>query len=88
MSSTDVQVLSTPGCVGCEPTKSTVARVLEDYPGLTWEEIDVTEHPEVAVHYRMMSAPAVVIGDELAFTTVPKEAALRTKLTEYTERDG
>lgn len=88
MHSADVQVLSTPGCVGCGPTKDTVARVLEDYPALTWEEIDVTEYPEVAMQYRIMSAPAVVIGNEIAFTSVPKEAALRTKLTEYTERDS
>ncbi len=88
MPSADVQVLSTPGCVGCGPAKDTVARVLEDYPELTWEEIDVTEYPEVAVQYQIMSAPAVVIGNEIAFASVPKEAALRTKLTEYTERDS
>ncbi len=88
MDQTDVQVLSTPGCVGCGPTKDTIARVLEDYPGLTWEEIDVTEHPEVAIRHRIMSAPAVVIGNEIAFTSVPKEAALRTKLTEYVQGDS
>ncbi len=85
MATTDVQVLSTPGCVGCEPTKEMIARVLEDFTPLSWEEIDVTEHPDLAVRYQIMTAPVVIIGDEVAFTGVPKENALRAKLTEYTE---
>jgi glutaredoxin len=45
---TDVQILSTPGCVGCEQLKRLVADLIGEFPGMTWEEIDLVEHPEVA----------------------------------------
>lgn len=80
-----VQVLSTPGCVGCERVKDLITRVLSDFGGLEWEEIDLTEHPELAAEYGLMSVPAVVIGGRLAFTGVPKEAALRERIEAFLE---
>lgn len=80
-----VQVLSTPGCAGCAQTKRLVTRVLEQLPGLDWEEIDLTEQPELAAEYGIMSVPAVVIDGRLAFTGVPKEEALRQKLRALSE---
>lgn len=75
-----VQVLSTPGCAGCTQAKRLIAEVLSEFPGLDWEEIDLTERPEVAAEHGLMSVPAVVIDGRLAFAGVPKEAALREKL--------
>ena len=75
-----VQVLSTPGCAGCAQTKHLLAKVLAEFPGLDWEEVDLVEHPELAERYRIMSVPAVVIDGELAFTSVPKEDALRERI--------
>lgn len=84
---TDIQVLSTPGCAGCDQTKRLITEVLEEFPDLTWEEIDLIEHPELAGEYRIMSVPAVVIGGDLAFARVPKRDALRESVRAYTERN-
>lgn len=80
-----VQVLSTPGCAGCEQLKAMLKKVFADYPGLDWEEIDLIEHPEVAERYRIMSVPAVAIDGRLEFTTIPREAALRERLAAIVE---
>ncbi len=81
-----VQVLSTPGCAGCEQLKAMLRKVLADYPALDWEEIDLIEHPEAAEGYRILSVPAVVIDERLEFPTIPKEAALRERIATIAER--
>lgn len=77
---TDVQILSTPGCAGCDDVKRVVEAALVDHPGLTWEEIDLSEHPEVAGQFGIMTVPAVAIGGELAFTGVPRQRKLAAAL--------
>lgn len=83
-----VQVLSTPGCAGCAQTRALIMRALGSFPDLDWEEIDLTECPELASHYGIMSVPAVVIDGKLEFTGVPKERALKDRLQSATEKEG
>ncbi len=58
-----------------------VAKLIEDtkaeIPDLHLEEVDITEHPEIAVKYRVMATPAIAINGRLVFTGVPREADLR-----------
>jgi len=35
---------------------------------LQFEEVDITEHPETAVKYRVMATPAIAISGRLVFT--------------------
>jgi len=77
---TDVQILSTPGCAGCDDVKRTVEAALAGHLGLRWEEIDLVEHPEVAERFGVMTVPAVAIGGELAFTGVPRQRKLAAAL--------
>ena len=51
-----------------------------EVPDLHLEEVDISEHPEVAVKYRVMATPAIAINGRLAFTGVPREANLRRAL--------
>ena len=55
-------------------------RMREEHPDIRWTEIDITQHPVVAVKYRVMSTPAVVIDGRVAFMGVPKEEELRRRL--------
>jgi hypothetical protein len=61
-----------------------VARLIEaaraDLPDLQLDEVDITEHPEVAVRYRVMSTPAIAINGSLEFLGVPKADALLARL--------
>jgi glutaredoxin len=75
-----VQVLSTPGCAGCARAKQMIADALAEHPELDWEEIDLTEQPDLAARYGIMSVPAIVIDGTLEFTTVPKPDALHAKI--------
>jgi hypothetical protein len=58
-----------------------VAELIEEakaeMPDLQLEEVDITEHPEIAVKYRVMATPAIAINGRLVFTGVPREADLR-----------
>jgi len=47
------------------------------FPEISFHEIDITEHPEVAVKYGVMATPALIINGRLEFTGVPKENKLR-----------
>lgn len=82
----DVQVLSTPGCAGCAKTKRLLAKVLAEFPGVDWEEVDLIDQPELAERYGIMSVPAVVLDGKLEFTGVPKEDTLREKIKSFAER--
>jgi len=51
-------------------------------PDIQVEEIDVVENAAVAVKYRVMSTPAIVINGTVAFTGVPRQEALLARLRE------
>lgn len=48
--------------------------------GLQLEELDVTEHPGLALKYRVVATPAIAIDGRLEFVGVPREDALRARL--------
>ena len=79
----DIQVLSTPGCAGCDDVKRVIAAALQDPPALTWEEIDLAEHPEAAGRFGVMTVPAVVIGGDVVFIGVPRHGKLEVALAAY-----
>ncbi len=60
----------------------TIESVRQQVPDLTMEVINLADHPEVAVKYRVMATPAIAINGVLAFCGVPKEADLRRRLQE------
>lgn len=60
----------------------TIARLRQEIPDLTMEVINLADHPEVAVKYRVMATPAIAINGVLAFSGTPKEAELRLRLLE------
>jgi thioredoxin-like negative regulator of GroEL len=61
-----------------------VAKLIEqakaEIPDFYFEEVDITERPEVAVKYRVMSVPAIALNGRLEFMGVPKEEELRRRL--------
>ena len=77
-----VELLTMPGCGHCAAAKETVEKVKVDFPDMEVEILDVTEHPEVAQKYMLMSAPGIVINGKLEFTGGVKEDVLRKRLEE------
>ena len=59
---------------------SIIEKAKTEIPEIHWVEVDVTQHPEVAVKYRIMATPAIAINGKIEFTGVPKEDALRERI--------
>ncbi len=77
-----LELLTMPGCVHCAAAKETVEKVKTGFPEMVVEIIDVTENPEVAQKYMLMSAPGVVINGKLEFTGGVNAELLRKRLHE------
>lgn len=61
---------------------STIAQLRQEIPDLKMEVVNLADHPEVAVRYRVMATPAIAINGLLAFSGTPKQADLRRRLLE------
>ena len=83
----EIIILTAPGCTTCDQAKALVQKVVEqggrEFPGLSYRTVDVAESPEIGVRYRLLSTPAIIINDIVAFRGVPKEKALRRKLESF-----
>ena len=83
----DIQILTAPGCTTCDQAKALVQKFVEqearDFTGLSYRTIDVVESPEIGARYGVLSIPAIVINDTLAFRGVPEEKELRKKLESF-----
>lgn len=76
-------MLKTPGCGACKKSRHAIEAVQEDYD-FAFEVIDLTDQPELAQEYSVMSAPGIVIDGELVFQGGVTEKQLRVELDERT----
>lgn len=79
----EVTMLHTPGCKSCEKARRTIETVAEEYP-VEFEEKDLTENPELAAEYSVMTAPGIVVDGELVFQGGVSEQELRDELDKRT----
>jgi len=82
--SIEILILTAPDCTTCDQAKAIVQKVVEqcrqNIPGMSYRTVDVAESPEIGTRYGILSTPAIIINDKLAFRGVPKEKALIKKL--------
>jgi thiol-disulfide isomerase/thioredoxin len=80
----EIKILTAPGCSTCDQATALVQKFVEqearNFPGLSYRTINVAESPEIGERYGVLSIPAIIINDILAFRGVPKEKELRKKL--------
>jgi hypothetical protein len=57
-----------------------IERVRERFPQVELQEVNLIEHPGLAVRYGVFSTPALAINGRLEFTGVPKEHKLLERL--------
>lgn len=81
----EVELLTMPGCVHCASAKTMLEKLQKEMPDLNVSIIDVSEHPEVAQRYMLMSAPGIVINGKLEFSGGVKEEALRNRIKKLLE---
>lgn len=79
----EIQILTTPGCTNCEAAKKVLESVVKEVcqeKEIRIEEIDLVDHPDIAVKHKIMSAPGIVINGKLEFLGVPKRHLLMDKI--------
>ena len=83
----EIKILTAPGCTTCDQAKALVQKFVKhearNFIGLSYRTIDVVESPEIGARYGVLSIPAIIINDILAFRGVPKIKALREKLESF-----
>lgn len=62
---------------------SILEKVRSQFPEVRLVEVDITQHPETAVKYRIMATPAIAINGKLEFMGVPSEEALRSRIATH-----
>lgn len=76
----EVKLLTMPGCQHCAGAKAALERLRPEFPGMMLEIIDVTERPEEAQRYGLMSAPGIVVEGKLVLSGTGSEQKIREKL--------
>ena len=75
-----IDLLTMPGCGHCAGAKQILEKVKPDFPELEVVIHDITENPEIAQQYMLMTAPGVVIEGKLVFSGGLDEKKLREHL--------
>lgn len=76
----EIELLTMPGCPHCAGAKAILEKLRKEMPDIKVTIIDVTEHPEVAQKYMLMSAPGIVINGKLEFSGGVREEAIKKKI--------
>lgn len=72
-----VELLFAGGCSRCAEARDALRQAAQSTPGVEWKEIDIAKEPNRAVDLGVVSTPAVAIGGELVFKTLPSASELR-----------
>ena len=85
-----IKLLTAPGCSLCKTVLKELEEIIEstakEFPQLSVETIDISEQPEEAVRYGVISTPALVIGEKFVLSGIPKKATLLKRLKEAEEK--
>ena len=79
-----IEILTAPGCAGCQQTVDELETLVKDqqqrYSDISYEKIDISENPDIAIKYRLLSTPAVAINGVLEFRGAPGKDKIREKI--------
>lgn len=81
-----IEVVTAPGCVKCGAAKDLIKRIIKKYRCVDLKEIDVVEHPEIAVKHGIFSTPAILLNGKLEFRGLPSENELAKKIEGYIKK--
>jgi thioredoxin 1 len=76
-----VELFHAPGCSRCAAARESLRAAAETaVTGLEWREVNVLDAMDYAVERGVLSLPAVVIDDQLVFSSLPTAQQLRAAL--------
>lgn len=76
-----VELFSSSGCQDCDTVKRLLDRLLQQYPEVELEVVDIGADASRAEEYDIISVPSIVINGELCFAgEVPDPGQLEGKI--------
>lgn len=75
------------GCPSCGKAERLIKQVAPDYSGIEVREVHITDAAERVVGYGVFSTPFIVMDGELEFVGVPREADLRSRISQRLGRN-
>lgn len=77
-----VEIFSSPGCGKCNHAKDTLYQLVAELGDdkIQWREVNILDELDYAVELGVMSTPAIVIDNELIFSSLPSAKKLRAEL--------
>lgn len=76
-----IELFHAPGCSKCAAARESLKAAAEAaVAGLDWREINVLDEMDYAVERGVFSLPAIVVDDELVFSSLPMPQQLHTAL--------
>ena len=76
------------GCPSCGHAERLVRRVALEYSGIEVREVHITEAPDRVVDFGVFATPFIVMDGKLEFVGVPRESALRQRLSAGSSEQG
>jgi len=81
-----VEVIDSPGCAKCRAAKEVIKKVVADFDGIEYREVNVLTNPGRIVELGVMVTPTIAIDGKIAFEKIPKEDELRERIKGLQEK--
>lgn len=78
-----IEIVTAQGCAKCQRANEMIRNLMKNIQGIIIKEVDIVENPEVAIKYKIMSTPAIIINGKLEFIRVPDEQKLKEAIEKY-----
>ena len=78
-----IEIVTAQGCSKCQRGTEKIRNQLKNIPEINIKEINLIENPEIAVKYKIMTTPVLIINNKLEFTGVPDEKELKKVIEKY-----
>lgn len=76
-----IRIFTATGCARCKKTMNDLVDLLEslraELPQITVKIINITERPDIAIRYGVITTPTILIGEETPLRGSPTKRLLR-----------
>ena len=84
-----IEMFHSPGCPACIAAHAELRTAAQEVvKNLDWRDVNVVDNLDHAVELGVLTLPAIVIDEELVFTSLPSTAQLREALIERSKGRG
>jgi len=77
-----VEIFSSPGCSKCGHAKDVLLKLVNEVGAdkIEWRDVNILDELDHAVELGVLSTPAIAIGGQLIFTSLPSSKKLSEEL--------